>query len=1197
MSFDKDTRNLLAKTVATCRRRLTEDVTDQLRGIFGLHPDGTILSLEKMTHLSPDQAAAARQLRDLLDHYTAGEAGEEKDRRRAAYERIVQEISFTILNRLAALRMCEERDLVAECVRKGTASDGFRIFERVSGGALGARYDSYRVFLECLFDELALDLGVLFDRSTPQSAIFPTELCMEDVLAEMNKPELAHLWSEDETIGWVYQYFNPPEERKAMRDASQAPRNSRELAVRNQFFTPRYVVEFLTDNTLGRIWYEMRKGETRLKVECEYLVYRKHSFFLDPAEEPQKPFPGSPPYECDPDMRGEMWVRPNPELEDFDYSWMTYALTVGGYEYAREHLGVECGDFANERLGKYRSTKKWEGTFEELRCCLFFEQRRYHHFGEGPSGEDLEAIKDIYEAICDRWDIETEYIPHRPKKDPRDLKILDPACGSGHFLLYAFDLLETIYLEAWEDADSPPSEATGKTLRDDYETIEELSHTLPGLVLRHNLYGIDIDPRAVQIATLALWLRAQRAYQAIGLKPQDRPRITKTSLVCAEPMPGEKDMLQEFTSNLRPTVLGQLVEVVFEKMKLAGEAGSLLKIEEEIQQSVESAKNQWVAESKQEQKALFPELEEKKPAQGELFDVSDITDEKFWDQAEDRILQALKDYSEQAENGQVNRRRLFAEDAAQGFAFIDLCRKRYDVVLMNPPFGDCPSGAFDYLSREIPYWCKNLASAFVGRLITMLNSAARIGMVTDRTILIKSSYEDFRTKYALGSLNIGPLVDLGWDVLDANVEISAVVYSESNQNSQLFIDCRNESDKDGLLSAIVTSEIHEKGVWLESSSFLRLPNAAIAHDMPRFVIRWFNVFPSLRQSGAKALQGHAIKMDWYGRLRWEIEPSLIGNNTTWSCMYNGGSFSRFYLPLVEVVRWNETGTFLKNHPSTRWSNAKYQQRCGVGYGKRGEILDAHIVPTGHVFTVEGLFVYPDSGPDIWYYLGILNAPLCSVILNYYCGQHKHAGYLDLLPTPRPDLNDPDKRRVSESAFQGWSIMRDIDKYNEVSPLFLYPCQSRSIKSSGLTETASRLFSSTKDAIVEETIKLESAVEKVYDLGVSDRMQIIDSIERATYTSAYADDLASGDGLLSLFGYAHNLLSYTVGAAFLRWDVRIAQDTSLAPELPDPFDPLPACPPGMLVGQDGLPAKPGGIVSEEWLRTRPNAITLPLSTPT
>ena len=56
--------------------------------------------------------------------------------------------------------------------------------------------------------------------------------------------------------------------------------------MRNQFFTPRYVVEFLTDNTLGRIWYEMQQGETVLKDECRYLVRRPHEIFLGSEEQP-----------------------------------------------------------------------------------------------------------------------------------------------------------------------------------------------------------------------------------------------------------------------------------------------------------------------------------------------------------------------------------------------------------------------------------------------------------------------------------------------------------------------------------------------------------------------------------------------------------------------------------------------------------------------------------------------------------------------------------------------------------------------------------------------------------------------------------------------------------------------------------------------------------------------------------------------
>ena len=167
---------------------------------------------------------------------------------------------------------------------------------------------------------------------------------------------------------------------------------------------------------------------------------------------------------------------------------------------------------------------------------------------------------------------------------------MDPACGSGHFLLYTFDLLETIYEEAWEDVDSPPSEETGNTLRDEFNSLEELRVAVPELIVRWNLYGIDIDARAVQIAALALWLRAQRSWQKQGVRSAERPCLTKSNIVCAEPMPGDENMLKEFINRLKPKVLGQLVEVIFDKMKLVGEAGPLLKIEEEIKDTVTEAR-------------------------------------------------------------------------------------------------------------------------------------------------------------------------------------------------------------------------------------------------------------------------------------------------------------------------------------------------------------------------------------------------------------------------------------------------------------------------------------------------------------------------------------------------------------------------------------------------------------------------------
>jgi len=153
-----------------------------------------------------------------------------------------------------------------------------------------------------------------------------------------------------------------------------------------------------------------------------------------------------------------------------------------------------------------------------------------------------------------------EAIPERAPKDPRDLRILDPACGSGHFLLYAFDLLAGdpsrgsagIYEEAWRSESTPPSKATGRALREDYGAIDALRRAVPELILRHNLYGVDIDPRAVQIAALALWMRAQRAYNAFDIATGKRPRIARTNIVTAEPMPGDRSMVADFAATLRP---------------------------------------------------------------------------------------------------------------------------------------------------------------------------------------------------------------------------------------------------------------------------------------------------------------------------------------------------------------------------------------------------------------------------------------------------------------------------------------------------------------------------------------------------------------------------------------------------------------------------------------------------------------------
>lgn len=386
------------------------------------------------------------------------------------------------------------------------------------------------------------------------------------------------------------------------------------------------------------------------------------------------------------------------------------------------------------------------------------------------------------------------YIPFRPRKDPRDIRMLDPACGSMHFGLYAFDLFARIYEEAWELEERDPSPGPspkgsgtspspsergpgGEVFHKLYASKEDLLRDAPRLIIEHNIHGVDIDPRAAQIAGLSLWLRAQRAWKEAGVKPAERPAIRKSNIVCAEPMPGEQAMLQEFAASLQPTVLGQLVEIIFDKMQLAGEAGSLLKIEEEIEEAVSAAREAWNKEllRRKEADGFLPGFAPQRK-QSSLFDFADLPDKTtFWNNAVQQILAALQAYAEQAESAEAARRRLFADDAARGFAFIELCRKRFDVALMNPPFGESSKASKKYLETRYPDTKNDIYAAFIEAGVQRIFPASRVGAITSRTGFFLSSFTKWRKSILLQACQPVVVADLGYGVLDAMVETAAYV--------------------------------------------------------------------------------------------------------------------------------------------------------------------------------------------------------------------------------------------------------------------------------------------------------------------------------------------------------------------------------------------------------------------------------------
>ena len=131
-------------------------------------------------------------------------------------------------------------------------------------------------------------------------------------------------------------------------------------------------------------------------------------------------------------------------------------------------------------------------------------------------------------------------------------------------------------------------------------------------------------------------------------------------------------------------------------------------------------------------------------------------------------------FSESAAGGSGIRRRLFADDAAQGVAFIDLMRKRFDVVLMNPPFGAGSLVAKKALEKSYPRTKNDIYAAFVERGIQLLHPQGMLGAITSRTGFFLSSFQKWREEILLKEAPPVVFADLGHGVLDsAMVEVAA----------------------------------------------------------------------------------------------------------------------------------------------------------------------------------------------------------------------------------------------------------------------------------------------------------------------------------------------------------------------------------------------------------------------------------------
>jgi hypothetical protein len=190
----------------------------------------------------------------------------------------------------------------------------------------------------------------------------------------------------------------------------------------------------------------------------------------------------------------------------------------------------------------------------------------------------------------------------------------------------------------------------------------------------------------------------------------------------------------------------------------------------------------------------------------------------------------------------------------------------------------------------------------------------------------------------------------------------------------------------------------------------------------------------------------------------------------------------------------------------------------------------------------------------------------------------------------PDLDNPDGERLGELALQCVELKRNLDRANEISHVFHLPALLQCPTGTLAERSAARAqrVAATEQQLAAHQQAIDDIAFRLYGIEGEDRRAIEQSTaSQGTPENNAADDDESGDerndDLPTACSLLPSLISYLVGCPLGRWDIRYATGEKSVPELPDPFAPLPVCPPGMLQNAEGLPAAPADVPADYPLR--------------
>ena len=1074
--------------------------------VYGLLPDGKILPMKEEGDVviigdRPFPRSVAKQRNEL-----------EARIRKEGFQQFIEAVAYTWFNRFVAIRYMELH---------GYLSHGYRVLSHPTGGnqpevmeyaerldlpgldadkvidlKLDGRKDDelFRMLLVAQCNELHDIMPFMFEKvSDASELLLPDNLLHTESLVRRLVDGLPPEILEDiEAVGWLYQFYISEKKDNVFAALKKGKKiTPQNIPAATQLFTPHWIVRYLVENSLGRLWM-LNHPESKLVEKMDYYIQPEEArgglgdvdsgqYVVATDELSDEP----PCWQADwrehieitsGKWRETMWLRPNHSLiGDYDNA-LWYALTIDGNAYAKKRWPK--GEIPEEQLNTWQRGQFGDTSFEDLRCHLYNLQRSIRWHDTEPGDELHEAFWICYRAVCHAWDREWQDHRHELARtpnlessttvnttsdstqasedflqisSPEEIKICDPACGSGHMLTYAFDLLYAIYEEQG------------------YQATD-----IPRLILTHNLYGIEIDQRAGALAAFALTMKAREKYRRFltgGKVVQPNICVLENISIGKDEYDhyvhgnDETSALWDLCRRVTPVVFEEATEntpylptltQIFQRCDYTKQAIQLANTRLAQRCYFTSKTRKVLRRKKILRKKLFLALRSGKPL-AECSDAALTSHFKqefkgaalagevlqYQDQIElteliaDFYFQLFNQFQEADNFGslirplvtdvsevlELLRERQMGEDlflagvhhkVLKALRQADYLSPKYHVVVANPPYMGRRNGMNDelkgYIQEHKPHCKADLYAAFLQTSLDLSVARGFAALVTMQSWMFLSSYKGIREEivrnYRIVAIaHLGPRAfdEISGEVVQVacNVLLKMtpspkfkpvflrLVEGDSNEKRNLLLSGSNRFDH------------------VQQSDFQQIEDCPLTYWLPPKMLQLFSEVDSLKDHSDNR-QGLATGDDEsFIRLWHEVQKdktnwcaSGFPNDTLkWYPFLKGGSFRKWYGNNEHCILFDRVSCdALAQQGNCLPSRDFYLRKSLVWSDITSRAFGARFNDAGKVFATGALSAFPNDEDRTQYILGYLNSIVHNeVMAALSSGIHYSVGYVDKSP--------------------------------------------------------------------------------------------------------------------------------------------------------------------------------------------------------